>query len=61
MINEIGYNLQEKYSIPYLYSDFKKKDGYKRSIILSKEYDLYRQDYCGCLFAKDWSELNEKK
>ena len=51
MINEIGYNLQEKYSIPYLYSDFKKKDGYKRSIILSKEYDLYRQDYCGCEFS----------
>ena len=51
MINEIGYDLEKKYSIPYLYSDFKKKDGYKRSIILSKEYDLYRQDYCGCEFS----------
>ena len=51
MINEIGYNLQDKYNIPYLYSDFKKKDGYKRSIILSKEYDLYRQDYCGCEYS----------
>ena len=52
MINEIGYALEEKYNIPYLYSDFKKKDGYKRSIILSKEYDLYRQDYCGCIYSQ---------
>ena len=51
MINEIGYTLQEKYNIPYLYSDFKKKDGYKKSIELSKKYDLYRQDYCGCEFS----------
>lgn len=51
MINEIGYNLQKKYNIPYLYSDFKKKDGYKKSIELSKKYDLYRQDYCGCEFS----------
>lgn len=51
MINEIGYALEEKYNIPYLYSDFKKKDGYKRSIVLSKEYNLYRQDYCGCEYS----------
>ena len=51
MINEIGYILENKYNMPYVYSDFKKKDGYKRSIILSKEYDLYRQDYCGCEFS----------
>ncbi len=51
MINEIGYALEEKYNMPYIYSDFKKKDGYKRSIILSKEYDLYRQDYCGCQYS----------
>ncbi len=51
MINEIGYFLEKKYSIPYLYSDFKKKEGYKRSIVLSKEYDLYRQDYCGCEYS----------
>ena len=51
MINEIGYTLENKYNIPYLYSDFKKKDGYKRSIILSKEFDLYRQDYCGCEYS----------
>ncbi|MGM9879620.1 MAG: epoxyqueuosine reductase QueH [Bacilli bacterium] len=51
MINEIGYNLEKKYSMPYLYSDFKKKDGYKKSIFLSKEYNLYRQNYCGCKYS----------
>ena len=51
-LNEIGENLSEKYKIPYLYSDFKKKNGYKRSIELSKEYNLYRQDYCGCIYSK---------
>ncbi|MEG0825955.1 MAG: epoxyqueuosine reductase QueH [Bacilli bacterium] len=51
-INEIGQMLEKKYHISYLYSDFKKKEGYKRSIILSKEYNLYRQDYCGCIFSK---------
>lgn len=51
-INEIGENLDKKYNSTYLYSDFKKKNGYKRSIELSKEYDLYRQDYCGCIYSK---------
>lgn len=51
MINDIGYDLSFRYSMPYLYSDFKKKDGYKRSILLSKEYNLYRQDYCGCKYS----------
>ena len=51
-INEIGENLNNKYNTTYLYSDFKKKNGYKRSIELSKEYDLYRQDYCGCIYSK---------
>lgn len=51
-INEIGEFLEKKYNINYLYSDFKKQEGYKRSIELAKEYDLYRQDYCGCLFTK---------
>lgn len=51
MINEIGFSLEKKYNMPYVYSDFKKKEGYKRSIILSKEYDLYRQDYCGCQYS----------
>lgn len=51
-LNEIGKELSEKYNVPYLFSDFKKKNGYKRSIELSKEYDLYRQDYCGCIYSK---------
>ncbi len=51
-LNEIGKILEEKYGIKYLYSDFKKNNGYKRSIELSKEYDLYRQNYCGCEFSK---------
>lgn len=51
-INEIGETLQNKYNINWLYSDFKKKDGYKQSILLSKKYNLYRQDYCGCIYSK---------
>ncbi|MBR3833758.1 MAG: epoxyqueuosine reductase QueH [Lachnospiraceae bacterium] len=51
-INEIGALCQEKYGVDYMYSDFKKKNGYARSIQLSKEYSLYRQDYCGCIFSK---------
>jgi predicted adenine nucleotide alpha hydrolase (AANH) superfamily ATPase len=51
-LNELGEKLSKQYDIPYLYSDFKKKNGYKRSIELSKEYDLYRQDYCGCIYSK---------
>ena len=49
-LNEIGDILSKEYNVKYLYSDFKKKDGYKRSIVLSKEYDLYRQNYCGCVY-----------
>ena len=52
LLNSIGSELAEKYGVPWLYSDFKKREGYKRSIILSKEYDLYRQNYCGCVFSK---------
>jgi len=51
-INEIGEELNNNYSTNYLYSDFKKKNGYKRSIELSHEYNLYRQDYCGCIYSK---------
>lgn len=50
-INEIGYMLEDKYDIKYLYSNFKKDDGYNDSIKLSKEYGLYRQDYCGCKYS----------
>lgn len=49
---EISIELEERYGIKWLPSDFKKKNGYKRSIELSKEYNLYRQDYCGCVFSK---------
>ncbi len=52
IINEIGALLEGEYGVKYLYSDFKKKDGYKKSIELSKQYHLYRQDYCGCLFGR---------
>lgn len=52
VLNQIGEKLEEKYDIKYLYSDFKKDNGYKRSIELSKEYNLYRQNYCGCVYSK---------
>ena len=51
-LNEIGSELSEQFGVPYLLSDFKKKEGYKRSIELSKEYDLYRQNYCGCVYSR---------
>ena len=51
-LNRIGAELGERYGVPFLPSDFKKREGYKRSIELSKVYGLYRQDYCGCLFSK---------
>ena len=51
-INEIGLEIAEKYGLRFLVSDFKKKNGYKRSIELSKEHDLYRQNFCGCIFSK---------
>lgn len=58
VINEIGESLGLKYDIKYLGSDFKKRNGYKRSIELSKVYNLYRQDYCGCKYSKrDKSEV----
>lgn len=51
-LNEIGAEEAERVGIPYLYSDFKKKEGYKRSIVLSQTYGLYRQNYCGCVYSK---------
>lgn len=51
-LNEIGGEMGEKYGVEYLFADFKKKDGYKRSIALSAEYGLYRQNYCGCVYSK---------
>ena len=51
-LNEIGNLVAKQYNIKFLMADFKKQDGYKRSIELSKKYNLYRQDYCGCKFSK---------
>jgi predicted adenine nucleotide alpha hydrolase (AANH) superfamily ATPase len=50
-LNSIGRELEKKYGVKHLYADFKKRNGYKRSIELSKQYGLYRQDYCGCLYS----------
>ncbi len=55
-INEIGEELSRIYEVAHLPSDFKKKDGYKKSVELSKEYGLYRQNFCGCVFSKMKSE-----
>lgn len=51
-LNEIGERLADECGVPYLVSDFKKKNGYLRSIRLSERFDLYRQDYCGCIYSK---------
>ena len=60
-INEIAHELEDVYNVKYLYSDFKKKEGYKRSIVLSREYNLYRQNYCGCKYSKPKDNLNLDK
>lgn len=61
-LNELGRDFSKVYSVAYLYSDFKKKNGYKRSIELSAQYDLYRQDYCGCVYSKVQAyEMREKR
>ncbi|MDD4706127.1 MAG: epoxyqueuosine reductase QueH [Bacilli bacterium] len=52
IINELGIKIGKENNILYLISDFKKEDGYKRSIELSKKHNIYRQDYCGCIFSK---------
>ena len=52
LINQIGEKLGNKYNVKWLYSDFKKNNGYKNSIELSKKYNLYRQNYCGCIYSK---------
>ena len=54
-INEFGSRLQDEVGVPYLFSDFKKHEGYKHSIELSRRYNLYRQNYCGCVFSKKLS------
>lgn len=59
-LNEIGKELAKQYGVPYLFSDFKKRNGYKRSIELSREYGLYRQDYCGCSYSRAGRELQKR-
>jgi len=60
-LNTIGSEEAARYGIKYLFSDFKKKNGYKRSCELSEEYGLYRQDYCGCVYSKRQSENKNTK
>ena len=60
-LNEIGVRVGKKYGVEYLVSDFKKRNGYKRSVELSEEYGLYRQDYCGCEFSMREREHREKQ
>ena len=55
-LNEIGAEMGGRYEVKYLFSDFKKKGGYQRSLQLSKEYGLYRQDFCGCKYSKKQRE-----
>ncbi len=59
-LNEIGLALEQEYGVRYLVSDFKKKNGYKRSVELSREYGMYRQDYCGCIFSKRQRDSERK-
>ena len=59
VLNKIGLNLERKYLVKYLVNDFKKRDGYKRSIELSREFDLYRQDYCGCLYSLEYTRKED--
>ena len=63
VLNEIGLDIEKELGVKFLVSDFKKRNGYKRSIELSREYDLYRQNYCGCKYSKEFYEkyLKEKE
>ena len=63
VLNEIGLDIEKELRVKFLVSDFKKRNGYKRSIELSREYDLYRQNYCGCKYSKEFYEryLKEKE
>lgn len=61
ILNLIGAEVSEQFGIPYLYSDFKKRGGYQRSIELSAEYELYRQNFCGCVFSKAQAQKQEQE
>ncbi|MBR2933693.1 MAG: epoxyqueuosine reductase QueH [Clostridia bacterium] len=58
LLNDLGFKIEQEELVKWLPSDFKKKQGYVRSIELSKEYDLYRQNYCGCVFSQKLAEKN---
>ena len=60
-LNAIGAELAAQFGVPYLFSDFKKKNGYKRSCELSEQYGLYRQDYCGCIYSRMERERQKEK
>lgn len=60
-LNEIGQELEKEYGVKYLYADFKKRGGYKRSIELSRIYGLYRQNYCGCVYSKREAERRNEQ
>lgn len=60
-INQIGFDIEKKYNVKWLPSDFKKKEGYKRSIELSRQYNLYRQNFCGCTYSKQQNDNKEIK
>ena len=61
LINNIGYELEKKYDINWLPTDYKKEEGYKKSIELSKKYNLYRQDYCGCKYSVRKTNYSQKE
>ncbi len=60
-LNEIGQEEGARYGVKYLVSDFKKKNGYKRSCELSEQYGLYRQEFCGCVYSKDAREKQKQQ
>lgn len=60
MINRIGKELEGAYGVAFIEGDFKKNDGYRRSVELSREYGFYRQDYCGCIYSKKEREARSK-
>lgn len=61
VLNKLGKYIGDKYNVNYLFSDFKKKNGYKRSVELSQKFNMYRQDYCGCIFSKKEMEKRNEK
>lgn len=60
VLNEIGASIGTELGVDWLYSDFKKREGYKRSTEISKEYDMYRQDYCGCVYSYNERQLQKQ-